>query len=178
MLTLAFVWVFLFQHPAGSPPGWFWGHRVPVQSAHQQHSGGVDCLQPWPLPPQPIRVAHHALKSSIVDHLNYPQSCPACLHQGRTSFAHQAQNLYNNPPKEQNPGPSQAKAQLLASGRMVCWAGQPLPHGRPSWPQALLCPVHAKDMAWLQHAACHSPLPRCPPSLDFRPELVSSLVLS
>lgn len=102
MLTLALVWVFLFQHHAGSSPGWFWG---PQGVAHLQHSGGVDCLPPQPLPPQPIRVARHALKSSIVDHLDYPQSCPACLHQGRTSLAHQAQNLYNQPPKEQTPGP-------------------------------------------------------------------------
>lgn len=36
----------------------------------------------------------------------------------------------------------------------MCWAGRPLPRGVLSWPWALLCCVHAEDVAWLQHAAC------------------------
>lgn len=172
MLTLAFVWVFLFQHHAGSSPGWFWGHRVPVQSAHLQHSGGVDCLQPWPLPPQPIRVAHHALKSSIVDHLNYPQGCPACLHQGRTSFARQAQNLYNKPPQGAEPWPP-ARLRLSywpleewSAGRAshcpvggragprpcfaLCmlrtWPGCSMPHATA--PALLPCPAWTSGLSW------------------------------
>lgn len=96
---------------------------------------------------------------------------PTCL----LSPAHRTQSLRGAAPAPADPWPP-ARLGLggQAPGGVACWAGRPPPRGAPSWPRALLCSVHAEDMAWLPHA--HGLLPRCPAQTG--PGLVSTPCLA
>lgn len=166
MLTLAFVLGFPFSTPRGCLAGsrGAWG----CCSSVTLRWGGLSAAMA-PCPSQPIRVTCHALKSGIVDHLDCPHSCPACLHQGRPSLARQAQNLCNKVTQGADPWPP-TKLWLSCQSLEVWSAG--LAGHCPTGGRAECGPCFALCMlrTWPGHSMPHAtaPCPAALPRLDPR----------